>query len=98
MDVRRTECVLSHFEHKSPDFPFGAKAESMSDGWEPIPDDDCRYPLGNDPSHCEVAELTFANRRAIPFAEWQTLLAEQLCLRIEGPFPQDFDPRQLDGA
>jgi hypothetical protein len=46
-------------------------------------------PLEHDPGHCEIAELTFANRKAMPFAEWQALLAEQLCLRIEGPFPQD---------
>ena len=46
-------------------------------------------PLEGDPGHCEIAELTFANRKAMPFAEWQALLAEQLCLRIEGPFPQD---------
>lgn len=44
-------------------------------------------PLEDDPGHCEIAELTFANRKAMPFAEWQALLAEQLCLRIEGPFP-----------
>ncbi len=55
-------------------------------------------PLENDPGHCEIADLTFANRRAMPLAEWQALLAEQLCLRIEGPFPQDFDPHQMDGA
>ena len=46
-------------------------------------------PLESDPGHCEIAELTFANRKAMPFAEWQALLAEQLCLRIEGPFPRD---------
>lgn len=43
-------------------------------------------PLDGDPGHCEIAELTFANRKAMPFAEWQALLAEQLCLRVEGPF------------
>ena len=48
-------------------------------------------PLEDDPGHCEIAELTFANRKAMPFAEWQALLAEQLCLRIEGPFPQDVE-------
>lgn len=46
-------------------------------------------PLEDDPGHCEIAELTFANRKAMPFAEWQALLAEQLCLRIEGPFPHE---------
>ena len=46
-------------------------------------------PLEDDPGHCEIAGLSFANRKAMPFAEWQALLAEQLCLRVEGPFPQD---------
>ena len=46
-------------------------------------------PLDDDPGHCEIAELTFANRKSMPFAEWQALLAEQLCLRVEGPFPRD---------
>ena len=46
-------------------------------------------PLKDDPGHCEIAELTFANRKSMPFAEWQALLAEQLCLRVEGPFPPD---------
>ena len=44
-------------------------------------------PLADDPGHCEIMELSFANRKAMPFAEWQALLAEQLCLRVEGPFP-----------
>jgi hypothetical protein len=46
-------------------------------------------PLDDDPGHCEIAELNFANRKSMPFAEWQALLAEQLCLRVEGPFPRD---------
>ena len=48
-------------------------------------------PLEDDPSHCEIADLTFGNRKTMPFAEWQALLAEQLCLRIEGPFPQNVE-------
>lgn len=44
-------------------------------------------PLDDDLGHCEIADLTFANRKSMPFAEWQALLAEQLCLRVEGPFP-----------
>lgn len=48
-------------------------------------------PLDDDPGHCEIADLTFANRKSMPFAEWQALLAEQLCLRVEGPFPRDPD-------
>jgi hypothetical protein len=47
----------------------------MSDGSEPIEDD-------------EIVQLTFNDRWAMPFAEWQVLLAERLCLRVEGPFPQ----------
>jgi len=46
-------------------------------------------PLENDPGHCEIVELTYDNRKAMPFREWQVLLAEQLCLRVEGPFPRD---------
>ena len=46
-------------------------------------------PLKEDPGHCEIADLTFDSRKAMPFREWQALLAEQLCLRIEGPFPRD---------
>ncbi|HPM81470.1 MAG TPA: hypothetical protein PLF81_12265 [Candidatus Anammoximicrobium sp.] len=45
-------------------------------------------PLEDDPGHCEIADLNFGNRKAMPFAEWQSLLAEQLCLRVEGPFPE----------
>lgn len=45
-------------------------------------------PLEGDPGHCEIAGLTYDNRKTMPFAEWQGLLAEQLCLRIEGPFPK----------
>jgi hypothetical protein len=43
-------------------------------------------PLEGDPGHAEIAGLTYENRKRMPYFEWQTLLAEQLCLRIEGPF------------
>lgn len=56
-------------------------------GMEVIP-----KPFEDDPGHCEIADLTFGNRKAMPFAEWQALLAEQLCLQIEGPFPADVAP------
>ena len=53
-------------------------------GMEVIP-----RPLDNDHGHCEIVDLTYANRKVMPYAEWQAILAEQLCLRIEGPYPQD---------
>jgi hypothetical protein len=43
-------------------------------------------PLKDDPEHAEIPGLTYDNRKLMPYFEWQTLLAEQLCLRIEGPF------------
>lgn len=43
-------------------------------------------PLEADPGHAGIAGLTYENRKRMPYLEWQTLLAEQLCLRIEGPF------------
>ena len=36
-------------------------------------------PLENDPGHCEIVDLTYANRKAMPYAEWQGILAERLC-------------------
>ena len=50
----------------------------MSDGSEPIADYEILY-----------RRVPATNRKAMPFAEWQALLAEQLFLRIEGRFPQD---------
>jgi hypothetical protein len=44
-------------------------------------------PLEGDPGHAEITGLTYDNRKDMPYFEWQTLLAEQLCLRVEGPFP-----------
>ena len=42
--------------------------------------------LEDDPGHAEIPGLTFENRKSMPYYEWQTLLAEQICLRVEGPF------------
>lgn len=43
-------------------------------------------PLPDDPSHAEISSLTDDNRKTRQAIEWRTLLAEQLYLRIEGPF------------
>lgn len=55
-------------------------------------------PMPGDPGHCEIAELNFANRKGMPFVEWQALLAEQLCLRVEGPFPPDTESSDAGGT
>ncbi len=34
-------------------------------------------PLDDDPGHCEIAELTFGNRKSMPFAEWKALRPSQ---------------------
>ncbi|HUG70894.1 MAG TPA: hypothetical protein VMM76_24310 [Pirellulaceae bacterium] len=44
-------------------------------------------PLPDDPSHAEITSLTYESRKSKLAIEWRSLLAEQLCLRIEGPFP-----------
>ena len=46
---------------------------------QPIPPDD----LG----HAELPELTYDRRKSDAVEEWKVLLAEKLCLRVEGPFP-----------
>ena len=43
-------------------------------------------PQEGNPGHCEIAELTYANRREDYAEELQLALAEELCERIEGPF------------
>jgi hypothetical protein len=43
-------------------------------------------PLPDDPSHAEITSLTYSNRKSKLAIEWRTLLAEQLCLQILGPF------------
>jgi hypothetical protein len=43
-------------------------------------------PKVDDPGHCEIRGLTYATRKTDLSVEWQTLLARELCLRVEGPF------------
>ena len=43
-------------------------------------------PDGCDVSHAELPELNSGNYKATQTLERQRLLAEQLCLRVEGPF------------
>lgn len=45
-------------------------------------------PLEDDAGHAELPGLTYANRKSVQALEWKTLLALQLCLRVEGPFPK----------
>lgn len=52
-------------------------------GIEIVPKPDPPDDLG----HAELPGLTYQNRRSVKQEEWQVLLAEELCLRIEGPFP-----------
>lgn len=49
-------------------------------------------PLPDDPSHAEIISLTYDNRQSKQAIEWRTTLAEQLCLRIEGPFSTPESP------
>ncbi len=43
-------------------------------------------PLPDDPGHTEIPDLNYENRKSKQAIEWRTLLAEKLCLQIEGPF------------
>jgi len=43
-------------------------------------------PEVDDPGHCEIPSLTYQDRNTDQSLESKTLLAEQLCLRVEGPF------------
>ena len=43
--------------------------------------------LEDAPGHAEIPGLTHEHRKSMPYFEWQTLLAEELCLRVEGPYP-----------
>jgi hypothetical protein len=43
-------------------------------------------PLDNAPGHAEIENLTYENRKVRKPIEWRHLLAEELCLRVEGPF------------
>jgi hypothetical protein len=44
-------------------------------------------PLPNDPGHALLPSLTYQNRKTPRAKEQQVLIAEALCLRVEGPFP-----------
>jgi len=39
-----------------------------------------------DPGHCEIRNLTYANRKEDASVEIKMRLARELCLRVEGPF------------
>lgn len=43
-------------------------------------------PAGFDPAHAELPELNGANYKTDATLELQRVLAEELCLRVEGPF------------
>jgi hypothetical protein len=44
-------------------------------------------PLPTDPGHAELPDLNSGNRKSDATVERAQLLAETLCLRVEGPFP-----------
>ena len=44
-------------------------------------------PLPNNPGYALLPSLTYQNRRTPRAKEQQVLIAEVLCLRVEGPFP-----------
>ena len=44
-------------------------------------------PSQEDPGHAELPGLRYENRREVHAEEWQEVLANELCLRVEGPFP-----------
>lgn len=50
-------------------------------------------PLPDDPSHAETTSLTYVDRKSKQAIEWRTLLAEQLSLRVEGPFSTSAKPK-----
>ena len=43
-------------------------------------------PTGCDPAHAELPDLNASNYKADETLERQRILAEELCLRVEGPF------------
>ena len=43
-------------------------------------------PTGHDPAHAELPGLNASNYNTDETVEWQRVLAEELCLRVEGPF------------
>jgi hypothetical protein len=44
-------------------------------------------PIAGDPGHAEIPGLTYQNRKTDQALEWKLLLAQQLCLRVDAPFP-----------
>ncbi len=44
-------------------------------------------PRPGDPGHAALPDLNSSNRKADETLQRQRLLTEQLCLRVEGPFP-----------
>jgi hypothetical protein len=51
-------------------------------------------PLVGDPGHAEIVGLTYQDRKLDQVLEWKFVLANELCLRVEGPYPatQAVDP------
>jgi hypothetical protein len=47
------------------------------------------------PGHAEITSLTYGNRRSDQALEWQSSLAGELCLAVEGPF---LSPLHTDSA
>ena len=45
-------------------------------------------PKEGNPGHAEIPGLTYALRKKNPAKEFQKLLAEKICLKVEGPFPK----------
>ena len=44
-------------------------------------------PKPDDPGHAELPGLTYEHRKDDSVLEWKVFLAQKLCLRVEGPFP-----------
>jgi hypothetical protein len=43
-------------------------------------------PLEGDPGHAEIPEMNYADRKTDRSRDCKVLLADRLCLRVEGPF------------
>jgi hypothetical protein len=43
-------------------------------------------PHKGDLGHAELPDMTYESRHSNQVIEWKTVLAHQLCLRVEGPF------------
>jgi hypothetical protein len=48
-------------------------------------------PLPGDPGHAEISTLTYQNRKSPLVRRQMVLVATDLCLRVEGPFPSGND-------